>query len=197
MPAIEPVKPRIVSSTVDARDRPKDFLTPEEVERLVAATKGSRYPLRDRAMLLVMYHHGLRVSELVGLRVANVDLLTSRLWIRRAKGGLDTEHPIMGAELRAIKRYLATRQDSLPWLFISERGAPFARMSIYKMIQHTAARAGLPNVHPHTLRHSCGYYLANKGCDLRLIGDYLGHRSVQSTMRYTRTAASRFEGLWR
>jgi type 1 fimbriae regulatory protein FimB len=92
---------------------------------------------------------------------------------------LDVEHPIAGDELRAIKRYSATRTDVLPWLFISERGQP------------------LTPVHPHMLRHSCGFALANRGYDLRLIQDYLGHRDPKHTVHYTRVAAGRFEGLWR
>src|SRR6516225_4294046 len=97
--------------------------------------------------------------------------------IRRLKNGLAVEHPIAGDELRAIKRYLATRKDALPWLFVSEREQPLTRQSVNYLIAMAARRAELPPVHPHMLRHSCGFYLANRGYDLRLIQDYLGHRS--------------------
>jgi Phage integrase family len=120
-----------------------------------------------------------------------------RLWIRRLKNGLAVEHPIAGDELRAIKRYLATRTDSLPWLFVSEREQPLTRQSVNYLIAMAARRAALPPVHPHMLRHSCGFYLANRGYDLRLIQDYLGHRDPKHTVLYTRVAGSRFEGLWR
>ena len=99
------------------------------------------------------------------------------------------EHPIAGDELRAIKRYMASRPDALPWLFISERGQPFTRQSVNYLIAEAAARAGLPPVHPHMLRHSCGFSLANHGYDLRLIQDYLGHRDPKHTVHYTRVAA--------
>jgi hypothetical protein len=89
---------------------------------------------------------------------------------------LDVEHPIAGDELRAIKRYMASRTDALPWLFISERGQPFTRQSVNYLIAEAAAHVGLPPTHPHMLRHSCGFSLANRGYDLRLIQDYLGHR---------------------
>ena len=98
--------------------------------------------------------------------------------------------------LRAIKRYLATRTDALPWLFVSERCQPLTRQAVNYLIGAAAERASLPGVHPHTLRHSCGFALADKGHDLRLIQDYLGHRDPRHTVHYTRTAARRFEGLW-
>jgi len=102
-----------------------------------------------------------------------------------------------GDELRAIKRYLATRTDKLPWLFVSERGQPLTRQAVNYLIGAAAKSAGLKNVHPHTLRHSCGFYLADKGTDLRTMQDYLGHRDPRHTVHYTRVSGRRFEGLWK
>jgi type 1 fimbriae regulatory protein FimB len=99
--------------------------------------------------------------------------------------------------VRAIKRHLAACTDALPWLFISERGQPLTRQAVNYLIATAAKRAGLPRVHPHTLRQSCSFALADKGHDLRLIQDYLGHRDPRHTVHYTRTAGRRFEGLWR
>jgi type 1 fimbriae regulatory protein FimB len=110
---------------------------------------------------------------------------------------LDVEHPIAGDELRAIKRYCALRTDALPWLFISERAQPLTRQTVNYLVAEAAGRAGLPPVHPHMLRHSCGFALANRGYDLCLIQDYLGHRDPKHTVHYTRVAAGRFEGPWR
>jgi type 1 fimbriae regulatory protein FimB len=101
--------------------------------------------------------------------------------VRRLKGGLSVEQSIAGDELRAFRRYLASREDALPWLFLSERGQPFTRQSMNYLVATAAARAGLASVHPRTLRHSCGFALANKGYDLRLIQDYLGHRDPRHT----------------
>ena len=92
------------------------------------------------------------------------------LAIRRLKRGLNVEHSIAGDELRAIKRYMASRTDALPWLFISERGQPFTRQSVNYLIAEAAARVGLPPTHPHMLRHSCGFSLANRGYDLHRAG---------------------------
>jgi type 1 fimbriae regulatory protein FimB len=185
------------AGAANGHERAKDFLTTNEMEALLEALKGGRHGVRDYLLALMTYRHGLRVSEAVGLRRDEVNLDQARLWVRRLKNGLSVEQPVAGDELRAIKRYLASRSDALPWLFISERSQPLTRQSVNYLIAAAAARAGLPPVRPHMLRHSCGYYLANKGYDLRLIQDYLGHRDPKHTVHYTRTAASRFEGLWR
>ena len=112
---------KLTSKATDAHERAKDYLDPSEVERLLDAAKEGRHGFRDYALLLLMYRHGLRAAEAVGLKLDNVNL--RRLaWVKRVKNSLSTEQPIKGDELRAIKRYLATREDKLPWLFVSERG---------------------------------------------------------------------------
>jgi site-specific recombinase XerD len=126
----------------------------------------------------------------------DVKLERARLWVERLKGSLSVEHPIPGDELRAMRKYLASRDDKLPWLFISERGAPLTRHAVNYLIAAAGEKAGLGHVHPHMLRHSCGYTLADKGTDLRTMQDYLGHRDPAMTVRYTRVAARRFEGLF-
>jgi type 1 fimbriae regulatory protein FimB len=185
------------NDTADGHERAKDFLNEGEITALLDAAKGGRHGARDHLLLLVMFRHGLRVSETVAFRRDEVDLDRARLWVRRLKGGLSVEQPIAGDELRAFRRYFASREDSLPWLFISERGQPLTRQSVNYLIATAAVRAGLQPVHPHMLRHSCGFALADKGYDLRLIQDYLGHRDPRHTVHYTRVAGRRFEGLWR
>jgi len=190
--------PRLgATGAADGHERAKDFLTAAELAALLGAAKASRHGTRDHLLLMMMFRHGLRVSEAVGLRLDELDLDRSMLWVHRLKGGLSVQQPIAGDELRAIRRYLANRESDLPWLFLSERGQPLTRQAVSYLVGLAAQRAGLAGVHPHTLRHSCGYYLANKGHDLRLIQDYLGHRDPKHTVHYTRTAGRRFEGLWR
>lgn len=187
------------SQTVDAHEKKRNFVTEAELDQLVDATRYTRYRWRNAAMLLVMFRHGLRVSELCGLRLRDVDLTSARVWIDRRKGSLSTEQPLEADELRAIKRYLKERSDSrLPWLFLTERSEQFTRFGFNYLLRTLGERAGLGfSVNPHMLRHGCGYALANRGYDTRLIQDYLGHRDPKHTAKYTRTASERFEGLWR
>ena len=117
--------------------------------------------------------------------------------MERLKGSLSTEHPIEGDEIRAIKRYLAARKDKLPWLFVSERNQPMTRHAVNYLVAAAGERAKLGHVHPHMVRHACGFALANKGIDLRIMQDYLGHCDPAMTVRYTRIAGIKFEGLWR
>jgi type 1 fimbriae regulatory protein FimB len=201
------IKPSPVSThcsvkSLDAVDaKPRDYLTAHEIELCLKAAKQGRHGVRDSAMVRLAYRHGLRVSELVGMRLDQLDWSTAHLWVARQKGSLSTQHPLDGDELRALRAWLRVRAEHpyrhLPSVFLSERG-PCTRQMFNYLVAAIGQRAGLlMHVHPHMLRHSCGYALANKGYDTRLIQDYLGHRNVQHTVRYTRTAAARFEGLWR
>lgn len=185
--------------TVDSRG--KDFLTEAEMKSFLDAARQGRHGVRDYLMMLITYRHGLRVSELVDLRRKDLDLESARLYVRRKKGSLSTHQPIEGDELRALRAWLRERDDHpsahSSYFFLSERG-PMTRQAVNYLVAEIGKRAKLRfHVHPHMLRHSTGYYLANRGYDTRLVQDYLGHKNIAHTVRYTRTAASRFEGLWR
>jgi type 1 fimbriae regulatory protein FimB len=191
---------RTVTSPEPVDARPRDYLTAREIELLLKAAKQSRHGPRDYTMVLLAYRHGLRVSELVEMRLEQLDWHTAHLWVARKKGSLSTQHPLDGDELRALRAWFRVREEHpyrhLPYVFLSERG-PCTRQMFNYLVAAIGRRAGLLlHVHPHMLRHSCGYALANQGRDTRLIQDYLGHRNVQHTVRYTRTASARFEGLW-
>ena len=164
MPKRRKVKSGATIAT-DGHERTKDFLSEAEVDRLLAAAKKGRHGARNHLLLMMMYRHGLRVSEAISIRLADLNLAQSRLWVRRIKNGLSVEQPIAGDELRAIKRYLRSRDDKLPWLFISERRQPLTRQSVNYIIGRSGTSAGIGSVHPHMLRHSCGFYLANRGYD--------------------------------
>ncbi len=187
-----------VSQAIDAHA--KNFLTESEMKKFLGAARKGRHSVRDFCLMLVAYRHGLRVSELIDIRLKDLDLETGRLFVRRVKGSLSTHQPIEGDELRAIRAWLRKREDypnsNSNYLFLSERG-PLTRQAVNYLVAQTGKRAKLKfAVNPHMLRHSTGYFLANKGYDTRLIQDYLGHKNITHTVRYTRTAARRFEGLW-
>ena len=196
---LAPDKTKGTVAVVDSRG--KDFMTPAEMDRLLAAARHGRHDVRDHLLVLLAHRHAYRVSELIDVRLRDIDLDSAHIYVRRHKGSISTQQPLPGDELRAIKAYLRVRQQHRsarsPYLFLSERG-PMTRQAVNYLFREAGERAGLRfRVYPHMLRHSCGYYLANKGCDTRLIQDYLGHKNINHTVRYTRTAAVRFEGLWR
>ena len=143
----------------------------------------------------------MRESELCNLRLDQIDFEQAKIHIKRLKGSNSFSHPIAGDELRLIRRYIRTKVgkagSGLPWLFVSERGNQLSRFTVIKTIQSCRIEAGFTkNITPHMLRHGCGYYLANKGYDLRIIQDYLGHKNVQNTVIYTRLSGKQFEGMW-
>ena len=185
-------------NTVD--DRPKNFLTEAEIAEFLKAARKGRHGIRNYAMLLLAFRHGLRVSELINIRMPDIDLDAGRLFVRRVKGSLATSQPLEGDEIRALRAWLRQRINApccnSPLVFLSERG-PMTRQAFNYVCAEVGKRVGPSiKVHPHMLRHSCGFALANKGRDTRLIQDYLRHRNITHTQIYTRTAAVRFEGLW-
>ncbi|WP_207630346.1 tyrosine-type recombinase/integrase [Paracoccus xiamenensis] len=127
----------------DAHIRRRDYLGQPDIDRLLAAAKKSRQGVRDHLLILIMFRHGLRVSEVIALRRRDVDLAQSRIWITRLKNGLSVEQPVAGDELRAIKRWLARRDDALPWLFVSERKLPLTRQAVNYIVGTAGTRAGL------------------------------------------------------
>ena len=175
----------------------REYLRPFEVEALMKAAKSvGRNKVRDAAIILLMFRHGLRTAELVALKWSRVDLTSGYLEVQRVKHGHHSVHPLRSPELRAL-RQLKRDYPNTQYVFVSERKAPLSTRSV----RHIVARAGRlaeieGRVHPHQLRHSCGYYLATNGQDTRAIQDYLGHRNIQHTVRYTQLNPSRFENFW-
>jgi site-specific recombinase XerD len=198
------VTPTIVNRTVTPKRPPnkdlrtREHLTEAEVERLIKATQDNRYGHRDATMVLVAYRHGLRAAELVDLRWEQVDFRTAVLHVRRVKQGTPSTHPILGDELRALRRLQREQEPRSPFLFTSERGTPFTTAGFARMIERASKAAKLSfKAHPHMLRHACGYALANRGHDTRALQAYLGHRNIQHTVRYTELSPTRFKNFWR
>lgn len=191
--------------TVTPRRRPasayrdRKYLTPAEVESLYqAAKRHGRYGQRDSLIIWMMYRHGLRVGELCGLRwAAHIDFGAGRLIVERLKGGVDSVQPMDARTIRGLRRL--QRDGEGRFVFINERGQPVTDMGIRKMLRRIAAaipELSVMNIHPHMLRHSCGFALANKGLDTRSLQHYLGHRHIEHTVLYTAMAADRFDRAW-
>jgi type 1 fimbriae regulatory protein FimB/type 1 fimbriae regulatory protein FimE len=177
--------------------RTREYLTPTEMETLLESAASGRHGQRDRTLLLLMYRHGLRVSEGISLRWEQVDLKAGLLSVHRLKKGVPSTHPLRGPELRAL-RQLRRDWPNSPYLFVSERGGPMTASNVRKLLNRTSLTAKLPfSIHPHMLRHACGFKLANEGHDTRSLQHYLGHKNIAHTVRYTDLAPDRFKGFWR
>ncbi len=178
--------------------RSREHLTSDEVDKLILAARSlGRHRHRDATLILLAYRHGLRVSELVALRWDMVDLKQGLLHVSRLKNGVTSTHPVRGPELRALRKLQRDYPDT-PYLFVTERKGPLTTSTVRKILSRAGehAKIGFP-VHPHMLRHSTGYKLANDGHDTRAIQHYLGHKNIQHTVRYTELAANRFKDFWR
>ncbi len=148
-------------------------------------------------MILVAFRHGLRVSELVALRWDMTDLKQCLLHVNRLKNGVASTHPIRGPELRALRR-LQRDYPVTQYLFVSEHKGPLSASAVRKIVARAGQSAGIGfPVHPHMLRHSTCYKLANDGHDTRAIQHYLGHKNIQHTVRYTELSAGRFMNFWK
>ncbi len=177
--------------------RAREYLTPTEIDRLMVAAKHTgRHGQRDAAMILIAYRHGLRVSELITLSWSQIDLNEGLFYVVRRKNGLSTQHPLFGSELRAL-RQMKRNYPETDYVFMTERKAPITAATFRKIVARAGelAQIGLP-VHPHMLRHSTGFKLANDGRDTRSIQHYLGHKNIQNTVRYTEMASTRFKNFW-
>jgi integrase len=187
-----PIRP----ANADLRSR--EYLTEAEVEKLMKRARRGRYGHRDATLILIGFRHGLRASEICDLEWSQIEFgRSASLHVRRAKSGKPSVHPLRGDEVRAL-RELRRQFPVSAFVFATERGGPFTSDAVNRLIKRIGERAGFPyQIHAHMLRHGCGYALANPGHDTRAIQDWLGHRSIQHTVRYTELAPTRFKDFWR
>ncbi len=178
--------------------RSQEYLTEAEVEKLIKAARDGRYGHRDATLILIAFRHGLRATEICDLEWSQVEFgRSASLHVRRLKNGKPSVHPLRGDELRTLRELRRQFPDS-GYVFATERGGSFTADAVNRLIKRIGARAGMPfQVHAQMLRHGCGYALANAGHDTRAIQDWLGHRSIQHTVRYTELAPTRFKDFWR
>ena len=180
--------------------RVREHLTEDEVDRLLAALKANRHGHRDWLIGLLIYRHGLRVSE------AAIYAGTTSTWPSApsscAVSKAARQHALSRrdelAGLRAASAPLHAQWKQWAYVFVNERGHPFGRMGIGRMIERAGETAKLPfPVHVHMLRHSTGYALAGRGMDTRRLQHFLGHASITNTVRYTAMSPEPFKDIWR
>lgn len=173
--------------------RPRKHLLPAEFDAMLRAARASDTAPRDVALCLVAYRHGLRREELRTLQWSQIDDASRTLAVQRSKGGIPATHPLQADTLAALRK-LRTRSA---YVFANARGEPISARTVHGTFARLSIAAGLPLVvNPHMMRHGCGYALAATGAPTRTIQLYLGHRSIQSTARYTAMAPDAFRGLW-
>jgi integrase len=170
-------------------------LRPDEANRLIAAAgKRGRYPFRDKVLVRMVYRHGLRAAEAISMRWDHVDLDGGTLQVHRAKGGALSTHSIDADELRDLRKL--RKDTNSMFVFTTERGGPLS----VDMLQYIVKQAGIDAkldvpAHPHMLRHAAGYALINGGTDVRLVQDFLGHKSITSTALYTALSPKRLAAV--
>jgi integrase len=176
----------------------RKYLSPDEARRVIdAAGQVGRLGTRDKLLLTLMFRHGLRVSEAVDLRWTDFDLEAPKgrpFHVRRLKGSKDSVHTLEPDTVRMLKRHQAEADG--PYVFRSERGGPMSVDAVQVIVRRAGQQAGLRfAVHPHMLRHACGFALAEQATDTRLIQDYLGHKDIKNTVVYTETSQRRLAGV--
>ncbi|WFN57575.1 tyrosine-type DNA invertase [Dickeya lacustris] len=174
------------------------YLTREEVHSLLDAAQAGKHAARNYCMILMSFLHGYRISELLSLKISDVDMMSRQIYIRRKKNGFSSIHPLDPSEYRCLVNWLDIRKSYPPSrhsnrIFITERSGSLSRKQAWFIIKECGRKADIPiPSYPHMLRHACGYALANGGADTRLIQDYLGHRNIRHTVHYTKCNPARF-----
>lgn len=183
----------------------RKYLYKDEIDKLLHSIKS----IRDKAILTVMYYRGLRASEIGLLTIDDLRLDAGRLYVHRLKGSISGEHILSPIELKVLRAWMKIRlskkastkykYDNL--LFPSKRNGPLDRTTLYRLIRRYGIKVGIPNLHPHMLKHSIAQHLVDSGEKVQLVQDWLGHRSINSTMEYIKVggkdreeAAKRFYG---
>ncbi|MGC1274133.1 MAG: site-specific tyrosine recombinase XerD [Planctomycetaceae bacterium] len=176
-------------------------LSPDSVDKLLAApTRQDRYPLRDRALLSVMYATGCRTSETIGLTLDKVHL-DEGYCLAHGKGGKERLVSLNPVAVAALEAYLGHERPKLartdtPWLFVSRSGKPLTRVMVWMLVKRYAARIGVSKqVSPHTLRHSFATHMLAGGAEIRALQELLGHASIRTTQIYTHVEHSRLKAV--
>jgi type 1 fimbriae regulatory protein FimB/type 1 fimbriae regulatory protein FimE len=188
-------QPGQITRSPNRHYRSREYLTPDEVKQLIdVAELRGRYPVRDKALLLMMFRHGLRATEASRMKWDAVMLSSRSVWVERVKNSVSGTHPLQEDEAELLQEMKGKSTGN--FVFKGERGERLSEGAISKIVERCGELAELPMpVHPHMLRHSCGYYLAEQGIPTRDIQEYLGHRNIQNTVKYTAGNPARFNRI--
>ena len=179
------------------QSRVREYLTPSEVDKMINAARraGGRMAQRDALLILEAARHGFRAAELVALRWDQFDFAAGTLHVERVKQGSPSTHYLQGPEIRALKAWRRQQGESA-YVFTALGGKPMTVRTVHHVVAEAGKAAGIPfPTHPHSLRHACGYRLANEGRATRDIQGYLGHRNYRHTVIYTELSTTRFKGF--
>ena len=179
--------------TNEVRTVETNYLSSRDVTALLEAAKTSRYPIRDRALIILAFRHGLRASEAVGLKWGQIQLKDAKIYVKRLKNSKPTEQDLEHDEVKILRTLQKDSKNE--FVFVNERGGPMTRDGFLKMIKRLGEKAGLKGVHPHMLRHGAGHALAEQGVSTRTIQKLLGHVNIQHTVRYTDVTDRALNGL--
>lgn len=178
------------------------FVTPEEVQQLIKGAKKTKHPLRNELIILMLYNHALRETELCRMRKDQLNMKLGDFQVERIKGGKNSTHPLSTREIFLIGKYEKYKQGrkgaSLPCFFVSSWGTQFTRDAIARIVHACAIEGGITEkkISPHMLRHGCGYKMINiDDINPRVVQDYLGHKCLENTVRYTELSGNRFRGI--
>jgi len=176
--------------------RSREYLLAKEIKKMREALKErSRYPLRDNAIILIIYRHALRVSEAAKLRWDQIDLDAGTIHVNRIKNGIPSTHQLSGEEIRMLRKLRRDHPYS-NYVFNTERQSPITAKTIRNIVKKSGEWAGIDfPIHAHMLRHTTGYMLVNKKCNLRAIQHYMGHANIGNTVIYTKLDANKFIGF--
>ena len=178
-----------------AKNLGRNYLLDSELQAILRVAQQTETPIRDQALVMTSFRHGLRVSEAVALEWRQLDFNNYQLHIQRLKNGKPSVHPVQGDEARLLRKLNRQTKNS-PYLFPGRGKKHLSDRQARKIFKKLGELAGLDfPVHFHQLRHSCGFHLANKGIDTRLIQDWLGHQNIQHTVLYTALSPERFKAI--
>jgi len=175
------------------------FLNTEETDRLInTAANTGHFALRNKALLELIYSSGLRRSEIIGLKIADVDFFNGVVKVL-GKGNKERYVPVTAAALQALRDYLGTRPHPQPTdaLFLNKNNTPLTGDGLAYIFKNLAIKSNIVRkVSPHSLRHSFATHLLNNGCDLRSLQEMLGHKSLLATQVYTHVSLDKLKSVY-